>query len=255
MNYDSLIIHLEIKLKFKRAHILKLRGGRTTHLGTTHLGDDSSGDDSSGDDPSGDDLPGDDPSGDDSSGVCKGRPIRGRFIRGVRGKARLRLSLPLNMSFLCTSLSYLHCALICHLFPLQSKAGETKCIKKGFVPYPDLPRQSASPLFILPYPLSISFLCAFLSSLHCALIYHLFPLQSKAGETKCIKKEFVPYPDLPRQSASRLRNDSSGDDAPGGRPIWGRPFWGRLIRDCADPRMSRPQMSRPRIRPQMGRPS
>ena len=66
------------------------------------------------------------------------------------------------------------------------QTGETKCIKKDLChtrTFPDSRRHLR-----LCFPLSISFLCTFLSSLESALIYHRFPVQSRLERRNVFKR-------------------------------------------------------------------
>ena len=79
-------------------------------------------------------------------------------------RRHLRLCFPLSISFLCTFLSSLKSALIYNRFPLQSRLERRSVLKNDLChtrTFPDSRRHTH-----LCFPLSISFLCTFLSSAH-----------------------------------------------------------------------------------------
>ena len=87
---------------------------------------------------------------------------------------------PLHISFLFTVRPYIS------QISSAVQTGETKCIKKDLChtrTFPDSPFH-----LCLCFPLSISFLCTFLSSLGSALIYHRFPLQSRLERRSVLKR-------------------------------------------------------------------
>ena len=84
-----------------------------------------------------------------------------------------------------------------HFFPFRVRpyisqissavqTGETKCIKKDLCHTRTFSHNQRH--LRLCFPLSIAFLCTFLSSLGSALIYHRFPLQSRLERRSVLKK-------------------------------------------------------------------